>query len=122
MKNLDQERAGQALIDIDRVPEDANKVYGSITKSLSMMLQTNGLAQTLAFLQSKANEKPAYGILSTHLSDWLNATLRQGVENPGNFLDWLVKQPSGTYRRASSEAIEYSIWLKRFVEAKGWGQ
>ncbi|QRN84302.1 type III-B CRISPR module-associated protein Cmr5 [Chloroflexota bacterium] len=119
MRNLDQKRAQVALNYIDNVPSDQQKDYGSAAKSLSMMVQTNGLAQTLAFLKSKAPEKPAYRLLSTQLSDWLNENLRD-LENPGDFLDWIVDQNSGIYRRASSEAIEFSIWLRRFVEAQGW--
>jgi len=120
MKNIDQQRATQALKYIKKVPSEEQDDYGSLAKSLPMMLQTNGLAQTLAFLKSKSPDSIAHQMVVRHLSNWLNSILRNDEEEPGDFLLWIVEEPSATYRRACSEAIEFSIWLRRFVEAQGW--
>ena len=121
MSNLDQKRARQAFNDIEGVDGDRNvenKEYGSIARSLPMMLQTNGLAQTLAFLRSKGASSQPHLALNNHLSHWLNETI--GSRRTGDFLDWIVDQRPPIYRHAGNEAIEFSIWLRRFAEAKGW--
>jgi CRISPR-associated protein Cmr5 len=121
MSNLDQERARQALNDIETVGRDTdveNADYGSLARSLPMMLQTNGLAQTLAFLRSNSSSKPHHRALNNHLSGWLNRTVGSG--RTGDFLDWIVDQLPPVYRHAGNEAIEFSIWLRRFAEAQGW--
>jgi CRISPR/Cas system CMR-associated protein Cmr5 small subunit len=35
-------------------------------------------------------------------------------------LEWLLKQSTTEYRRATAETLAYLSWLKRFAEAKGW--
>jgi CRISPR-associated protein Cmr5 len=119
MKNLDQQRARQALFDINHVTEGCRKEYASLARSLPMMLQTNGLAQTMAFLNSKAPDSDAHQQVLRNLSQWLNETIRRQEED-GDFLKWIVEQQTILYRHAADEAIEFSIWLRRFAEAQGW--
>ena len=118
MKNLDQKRAARALDNINHV-NDKQSEYGSLAKSLPMMLQTNDLAQTMAFMKSKAPSNYAHQQIFNHLSQWLNFAIRN-VDNDEDFLAWIVSQDTNIYRHAAAEAIEFSIWLRRFTEAKGW--
>lgn len=118
MSNLDQRRAQQALDDVSHV-DDRQSEYGSLAKSLPMMLQTNGLAQTMAFINSKSPSNTAHKKMYSHLSRWLNLAIRED-DAEGDFLEWIVAQQSIIYRHATNEAIEFSIWLRRFAEAQGW--
>ena len=121
MRNMDQKRADWALEKINDVDHDEHinqKEYGSLARSLPMMIQVNGLGQTLAFLKSKASKNIVHEHLYDHLSGWLNDLIRN--ERQGDFLDWIVEQDTSIYRQASTEAIEFSIWLRRFAESKGW--
>lgn len=117
MRNLDQKRAQRALDDINEVTSNQEE-YGSLARGLPMMLQTNGLGQTMAFLKSKGVNSQAHRKMYGHLSRWLNVVVRN--EEGGDFLDWVVKENSTCYRRAANEAIEFGIWLRRFAEAQGW--
>jgi len=119
--NLDQKRARQALNNITQVEQNTHvnrKEFSSLSRSLPAMLQVNGLGQTLAFLKSKSASSLSHEILYGHFSFWLNEIIRDG--EPGDFLDYIVDQSTYIYRHAGDEAIEFSIWLRRFAEAKGW--
>ena len=94
-----------------------------------MLVLTNGLGQTLAFLLSKAKrydpsarrkpEARAHDLLYTHLSRWVLEQLRVGVgQGQGDLLEWVLSTDSAGYRRATAEALAYLNWLKRFAEAK----
>lgn len=117
MRNLDQQRAQRALEDVENI-ESHQDEYGSLARGLPMMLQSNGLGQTMAFLKSKGASNAAHKTLYNQLSEWLNLVVRDGEE--GDFLDWVVRQNSNIYRQAANEAVEFGIWVRRFAEAQGW--
>ncbi len=121
-KTLEQERASDAWDKINRVNKDEKK-YGSLARGLPAMLQTNGLGQTLAFLKAKGkgDSDDYHTVLYNHIGQWLNYRIVNvtGTE-ASDFLGWLVRQRSDTYRQATTEAIAYSLWLRRFAEAQGW--
>jgi len=121
-KTLEQKRAANAWDCVSEVDPGKGKEYGSLARGLSAMIQTNGLGQTLAFLLAKAegqNDKPQMTIYR-HLAGWLSQ--RMDVPQGQDFMAWLVHQNSDGYRRATVEALAHSLWLRRFAEAKGWGQ
>lgn len=122
-QTLEQRRAAAAWEAIERVKESEQKKYGTLARKLSAMIQMNGLGTSLAFLQSKGKNKPDDGhtLIFNHLSNWVVSEMKE----PNNFKDLmqLVRDAEmSVYRRATAEAIEYSIWLKRYVEAKDWGE
>lgn len=137
-QTTEQERARSAWSNVENIDgKGFKKEYGSQARGLPAMIQTNGLGQTLAFLKAKGkNEDNAYKSLYTHLSRWGFARLTgddskkpiQGTRGPGNqpietndLLEWLIHHDSAVYRRATTEALAYALWLRRFAEAKGWG-
>jgi CRISPR-associated protein Cmr5 len=115
-KLSEQARASSAWKKIAEVKTN-QKEYGTLARRLPALIQTNGLGQTLAFLRSKP-DKPHFKILYEHVSDWIV----QQVGGSGDLLEWVIEQRSDQYRRATTEAIVYAIWLRRFAEAKGWGE
>lgn len=120
-----QKRAQQAWKDVKDVQNKSfAKEYGSLVRGLPAMIQTDGLGPALAFLLAKHNGKPesAHGAAYTHISSWV----MQYVFNKENadLLSHLLSSSSssGDYRRATTEAQAYLIWLKRFAEAFNLGE
>lgn len=120
-RTLEQKRAAQAWDCIDKLAksnEYRNK-YGTLARKIPSLIQTNGLGQTLAFLRSKVDQK-AHQDIYKHLSAWVMCQLGQ-KEQKDKLLEWIITQPSSTYRRAATEAMAFAHWLKRFAEAKDLG-
>jgi len=88
------------------------------------MIQANGLGQSLAFLLAKAEGKNGHHRrLFDHVSVWLCTNIQPGIAKPNNdFLEWVINQETSVYQQATQEAIQFSIWLKRFAEAKNLGE
>lgn len=120
-QTTEQRRAAQAWEDVDQGVTDKDK-YGTLARKMSSMIQINGLGTALAFLLAKGKNKAKDGHMEifSHLSNWVLAELQlQGKYS--TLMDLVRKEDMATYRRATTEAIEYAIWLKRYVEAKDWG-
>lgn len=117
----EQARARQAWEDVGEVGTGIQDKYGTLARKLPSLLQVNGLGQTLAFLLAKAgsDRDDAHYVLYSHVSDWVMGQLEPSEEK--ELLDWVVVQRSDLYRRATVEALAYGMWLRRFVEAKGFG-
>jgi len=116
-KTKDQQRAAQAWKNISDVKAKAFEgLYGGWVKKLPALILTNGLGQALAFLLAKGKRQEAAKTLYDHLSKWIMAEVAQvqGVK----LLDWLIKHDSAHYRRATTEALAFVNWLKRFAEAE----
>ncbi len=117
----EQQRAANAWQNIEQVEKQAENIrkeYSSLARGLPAMIQTNGLGQSLAFLRAKGgnDQHKPHSILYLHLSHWL----MQGSEQ--DVLEWIIQQNTDAYRLATTEALSYTIWLRRFAEAKGWGE
>lgn len=130
IKTISQERAAWALKGIEDVETSFTQSkdrgeYSTLVRGLPAMLEANGLGAALAFLSSKAKgskqTESTHACLFHQLSDWLNIKFRTPPFTD-EFLNWLMKQDSSTYRQASAEAMQLSIWLRRFAEAKNWGE
>lgn len=110
--------------------------YKSYVKSLPMMIKTNGLGATIAFVFSKKakekevnrvrhnpgtepNPKNAYDLIYAHINHWLhlpeNVYLLDGKESLELTLA-IVELPSGQYRAVTNEVLALFNWLRRFAE------
>lgn len=126
-QTLQQQRAASAfrqveVIDRDTtIPDKQKKEYGSLARGFPAMIQIDGLGHALAFLQAKAgNEKDNHHHrLYTHLSTWLAQAPHLDFGG-ADLLEWLTTQGSAKYRQVATEAVAYLMWIRRFVEAKGW--
>ena len=131
-KNLEQKRARWAwdcIQEVTNKPQEFKKKYSSLARKVPMLVLTNGLGQTLAFLLSKAKrhepenkrsvEAKAHDLLFTHLSNWVLEQVAPGT-GTGNqdLLQWVLANDSVAYRRATKEALAFLNWLKRFAEAE----
>jgi CRISPR-associated protein Cmr5 len=97
--------------------------YGRQARHLAMLIQVNGLGQTVAFCKSKSTGKgdaaAGFRDIYQHLSAWVTHEVDgQASDLLQRFTEW----DSDTYRRATVEALAYALWLRRFVEGMGWGK
>jgi len=129
---LEQERAQQAWACVQEVtnkPQEFKKKYGSLARKVPMLVLTNGLGQTLGFLLAKAKrhepeqkrsvEAKAHDLLFIHLSNWvLSQVASSTTASNGDLLQWVLQNDSAAYRRATTEALAFLTWLKRFAEAE----
>lgn len=117
-QTLQQKRAAHAWASIEQVPAGVQKKYGSLVRGLPALVQSDGLAQTLAFLKAKAGGKvdKEHMVAYSHIADWVSKELQAN----GDLLVWLLGNSTAEYRRATAEALAYLSWLKRFAEAEGW--
>jgi CRISPR-associated protein Cmr5 len=100
-----QERAQKAFDCISSVRED-NDAYCQFAKKFPALVHTCGLAQAVAFFQSK--EGTAY------LDDLAKVMGKKDNEEIGNLsrtVDLLE------YQHLTREAIESATWIKRYSEA-----
>ena len=122
MNTVEQGRAAFAL---ERVKEAIlntdvdNDEYKSYSKKLPMLIKTNGLAATFAFMLTK-KDSPAYSTLGSDIIKWL-ATSNPAVSADGdrvlpNFLDYLLNIQSDEYRLLTNEVLSFMNWHRRFVE------
>jgi CRISPR-associated protein Cmr5 len=123
-KTLEQQRAQQAWMCVQEVtskPLDFKKKYGSLARKVPMLVLTNGLGQTLAFLKEKGKNDPAdeHTVLFRHLSSWvLSQVDPSAAASNGDLLRWVLQNDSAAYRRATMEALAFLTWLERFAEAE----
>jgi CRISPR-associated protein Cmr5 len=100
---------------------DWKKGYSSLARKVPMLVLTNGLGQTLAFLKAKGKNDPAdeHTVLFRHLSRWvLSQVAPSSPATNGDLLQWVLQNDSAAYRRATTEALAFLTWLKRFAEAE----
>lgn len=102
------------------------KSYKSYVKKLPMLIKTNGLAATFAFVLSKANGKEnddtkAYEQIGADLLEWLKSDRYslfnvQNLRNTQELVEYIISLDSITYRRLTAEIIAFLGWLRRFAD------
>lgn len=128
-KISDMARANHAWDCVKKV-KDSNiekGKYGSKAKDLGAMIMTDGLGAALAFLRSKNEDKPegkATWELYRNVSQWVTAQMGRSqnataqAQGSDDLLQRLMQGDTAYYRRATTEALAYVLWLKRFVEGE----
>ena len=92
-----------------------------------MLILTNGLGQTLAFVRSKGikeekdknkPEKVAYTEIYKNLSVWLIEKRKVYESGQDELIKRVINEGSAKYRQATLEALAFLNWIKRFAEAE----
>lgn len=113
-QTLEQQRAAAAWQAVQAVPAGNGKEFKSVATSLPADIQANGLGQTMAFLEAKGKDE--HRAVFRAVTNWVKQRL--GITD-ANFIEWLMaKATTEQYRHATSEAIAFAIWMKRFAEAR----
>ncbi len=117
-RSLEQKRANAAWERVKAV-SNKKKEYCQAAKGAMADIQINGLGQALAFWNAKG-KKPTeahYKQLIDDVSAWVMPRIKPAEKTP--LLEWVIKSAStDEYRRATSEAMAFLAWLKRFAEAE----
>lgn len=123
-QTLQQKRAKHAwdvVNNQNRGGQKFKKEFTSNVRKLPSMIINDGLGQSLAFLlaQAKGKKDDAHYVVYKAVSDWVCQELKLNCTGTG-LMDYLLDETtkSSHYRRASTEALAYLTWLKRFTEAK----
>jgi len=118
---------GRAKFAYGRAKEARDKKlpkYDSYVKKIPMMIKTNGLGATFAFMYSKKNksEGKTYMPIGEDVTAWLKESGRRnlyGIGKVEKFEDLVVKTvelKSSQYRALTIEVLAFFNWLRRFAE------
>jgi len=111
MKFREQERARGAFEKVTAVAKESwSKKYGRLCLRLPTLLTTNGLCQTLAFLDAKG--KPEHLRLVADLAEV--SALAPGAREFSS----LARTETGRgYMRMTAESLRCALYFKRYAEA-----
>jgi CRISPR-associated protein Cmr5 len=115
---LEQGRAKHAFDAASEAVKRADKSdYKSYTKKVPMLIKTNGLGATVAFMNSKGK---AYKSILDNLESWFNtdpkfSTIYRGLGGDG-LVQKIMNCETTNYRALTTEAMAYLGWLKRFAD------
>lgn len=118
---IENGRAKHAFAQVQNLNEASIDAYTSYVRKMPMMIQTNGLAQTLAFYLS-ANHKE-YQIVYKDLEKWIKRSetyKRLGLKDMESkqLIEATIDLESQDYRMLTVEILAYLEWLKRFSVAR----
>ena len=93
--------------------EDLKKKYKSGAKKLPVLIKTNGLGQSLAFINRRdaGNEK-----LYDTIGEWLVCKQLITLGRNVDLVDVVIGKPSNEYRRITTETLALLNWVRRFVD------
>ena len=119
-------KVGEAL----NKPKKVDKAYKSYAKKIPMLVKSNGLGATFAFIFSKKKNETdkkdyAYWTIYEQTDKWLRvekASIFPFIpkkDKNGNDIelaDALILLDSTQYRAVTNEVISFFTWLRRFAE------
>jgi CRISPR-associated protein Cmr5 len=117
-QTLEQGRAKHAFDAATEAAKRSDKNdYKSYTKKVPMLIKTNGLGATLAFMQSKGK---AYKTILENLESWFKESPKLSSIYNKLSGDCLVAKmlncDTANYRALTTESLAYLNWLRRFAE------
>ena len=94
--------------------------YKSAAKKLPVLIKTNGLGQTLAFVKSKRAKrnkpKNGYDKLYKQIGGWLQTKDAEGFPEGCDLVKQVIELESSSYRQVTIETLALLNWMRRFVE------
>ena len=125
LKTIEQGRAKYAFAKVKEISDNnedgAKKLkenYKSTAKKLPVLIKTNGLGQTLAFLKSKGGKNTfnAHDKLYEHIGSWLQTEDTKRLVKKGELVEQVINLESQDYRQATVETLALLNWVRRFVD------
>ena len=97
------------------------KEYKSYVKKIPMLIKTNGLGATLAFIKSrssKGNSENGYALINKQVGDWLITDSKNilSIKDKDDLVKKIISLNSSEYRIVTVEVLSFFNWLKRFAE------
>ncbi len=93
------------------------KEYKAYCKKIPMMIKTNGLGATYAFIKSK--NKDAYDLIYKQTYKWLSTDDKLGIfasASSDDLVAIIIDQKSAKYRYLTVEVLAFFNWLRRFAD------
>lgn len=117
-KGIEQGRAKYAFAAVKSVSSGSDnslkKQYKSAAKKLPILIKTNGLGQSLAFIK-KRNE--GYDKLYEQIGGWFRTKdAAHPLAQEGELIQKVIQLPSSTYRHVTVETLALLNWVRRFVD------
>jgi CRISPR-associated protein Cmr5 len=118
-QKLEQGRADFAFKRATAGYNSNRKEYAAAVKKLPMMIKSNGLGATIAFMFSKGK---TLGTVLKDIDDWVNndGNLKTQLilkNTEGNtFVQQILNLNSQEYRIVTMEVLAFLNWLRRFAE------
>lgn len=123
IKKIENGRAEFAYKCVDNIINNNNnkillKEYRSHSRKIPQMIISNGLGQTLAFIQAKRKNYNAYDFLYRQIQEYFlsNNTIRIRMNNAEDLLEWVISCNSEEYKYITQETLAFFNWLRRFAE------
>ena len=122
LKGIEQGRAKYAFASVGQINEALKKEYKTIVKKLPVLIKTNGLGQSLAFLKSKGEkdsrkEKNAHDKLYEQIGTWLQTEDVKGlIPQEGELVKEIIQLESHVYRQVTVETMALLNWIRRFAD------
>ena len=118
IKGIEQGRANfayeKALEAKSKLKENGKK-YKAYVKKLPMLIKTNGLGASLAFVKSKESEE-AYGLIYQNLTEWLKSDEKKLINIEDDLVKTVISLNSAEYRAVTNEVLAFLNWLRRFAD------
>jgi len=92
------------------VPSKQQKEYKAYVKKIPMMILTNGLGATFAFVYSKKKNGNVWELIYNQTKVWFQ------VPENDELVKWIIDQDSQLYRATTNELLALFNWLKRFAD------
>jgi CRISPR-associated protein Cmr5 len=120
LKSVEQGRATFAYKCVeDSITKSVQKDYKSHIRKIPMMIKTNGLGNTFAFILAKKSSGNAYALIYEQTGIWLKKDhkkyLLDGKENE-DLVKIFIQLDSAKYRAVTVEVLAFFNWLRRFAE------
>ena len=117
LRGIEQGRAKYAFDKVkgisDSGPDALKKKYKSAAKKFPVLIKTNGLGQSLAFIKQRND---GYDKLYEQVGTWLQTEDAKGLVPPGELVEQVIQLPSPAYRQVTVETLALLNWLRRFVD------
>ncbi len=124
IKGLEQGRAKFAY-DCAKEGNEINKKkeYKSYVKKIPMLIKTNGVGATFAFIKSKGTIDKnkagyAYYLIYNQTKKWLKKDDKKLIElnDDDDLVDKIISLNSLEYRAVTIEVLAFFNWLRRFAD------
>ena len=120
MRSIEQERAQFAYkCALEGSKIDKKTAYKSYVKKIPMLIKTNGLGPTFAFIMSKKREEKGkpYELIYEQTKKWLlqdNNPFKINIKN--DLVKNIISLDSKTYRLMTNEVLFLFKWIIRFAD------
>lgn len=118
-QKLEQGRAAFAFKKATEGYTEHKKEYAQAVKKAPMLIKTNGLGATLAFMFSK---QKVLGLILKHIEEWVNSPdnlkthlIYRDAEG-SSLVQKVLHLNSSEYRIVTIEVLAFLNWLRRFAE------